>query len=190
LVRTHPERPRDAGTAVTARVRRATAADAPRLAWIRTASWKHAYADIIEARALDRMTRNDGERMRGAIVQSPVWLVEDADGTAFGYAWTGPQTDRTVRHKGGPFLGEVYELYLHPQWQRRGAGSKLLSHAIWELVGAGPHPPMLWVLGLNDARHFYESLGGVAFGSRRIAVGGRMLTKVAYGWHEQLPLPR
>ena len=197
-MRTRPERPREIGAADLlddVGIRRAHVADVPRLAWIRTASWKHAYVDIIGPGTLDRLTHNDGDRMRRAVAQSgqSVWLVEDADSIAFGYAWIGPQTDRTVYAGGpfeGPFLGEVYELYLHPQWQRRGAGTKLLRHAIWELVDAGLHPPMLWVLGLNDARHFYESAGGVAFDTRQTRVGSRILTKVAYGWHEQLPLPR
>jgi GNAT superfamily N-acetyltransferase len=190
-MRTHPERPHEIGA--TSRIRRARAADVPRLAWVRTASWKHAYVDIIDAHTLDRITRGDVDRMRRAVGSGHVWLVEDAEGLPFGYAWIGPQTDRTVYaggELGGPFLGEVYELYLHPQWQRRGAGTKLLTHAIWQLVNDGLNPPMLWVLGLNDARHFYESTGGVAFDTRQTRVGARILTKVAYGWHEQLPLPR
>lgn len=191
----------DAGRpGATARIRRATVADAPRLAFIRTASWRDAYSEIIGHHALERTARHDADRMRRAVGQQhggqAVWLVEDDHGTAFGYTWSGPQTDRTVVADGRAFLGEVYELYLHPQWQGLGAGSELLVHTIWALVGAGLNPPMLWVLGENTARHFYEGTGGVAFATRRIevgrvgGVGGRAMTKIGYGWHEQLPLPR
>jgi GNAT superfamily N-acetyltransferase len=88
-----------------------------------------------------------------------------------------------------PFLGEVHELYLHPSWQRRGVGRKLLVHAIWELVTLREHPVCLWVLAQNHARHFYEGCGGVALGTREIDLGGRRVQKILYGWHEQLPLP-
>jgi ribosomal protein S18 acetylase RimI-like enzyme len=191
-MRTRPVRPRDPASGLAPTIRRATPADAPRLAWIRTTTWRAAYANIIGAHALDRLARNDGERMRRAVAQQraghSVWLIEDHQGTAFGYAWTGPQTDRSVRADVS-FLGEVYELYLHPRWHRQGAGTMLLVRAIWGLVDAGLHPVMLWVLGENTAQHFYEAAGGVRFATRRVDVGGREMTKVAYGWHEQLPLP-
>ncbi len=155
-------------------------------------SWRTAYAEIITPQALDRMARNDGERMRRAVTQQrpghAVWVAEDAQGTVFGYAWAGPQTERGLG-RGPGFLGEIYELYLHPRWQRRGFGRALLVRAIWDLIDAGLNPVMLWVLGENTARHFYEGAGGVAFASRHIEVGGRAMTKVAFGWHEQLPLP-
>ena len=193
-MRTRPERSRDpTAGASTFRIRLAVARDAPRLAWIRTVTWRDAYAAIMGSHALERVGKRDGERMRRAVADQRggrrVWLVEDDEGTAFGYAWLGPQTDRALG-KAGPFFGEVYELYLHPHWQRRGAGTALLVHAIWDLINAGLGPVMLWVLGENGARHFYEGVGGVCFGSRRIEFGGRTMTKFAYGWHEQLPLPR
>ncbi|MBL8942394.1 MAG: GNAT family N-acetyltransferase [Myxococcales bacterium] len=198
-MRTRPERPHDpAAGALVPTVRRATPADAPRLAWIRTSTWRATYAEIIGPHALERISRHDGERMRRAVAQQraghAVWVIEDHQGTVFGYAWIGPQTDRSVHvaraeHDHIAFLGEVYELYLHPRWHGRGAGTTLLVHAIWDLVDAGLHPVMLWVLGENTAQLFYESTGGVRFATREVEVGGRAMQKVAYGWHEQLPLP-
>lgn len=192
-MRVRPERSHGStGTPLAARVRRATPADAPRLAWIRTTSWRDAYAEIIGPHALERVAQHDGRRMQRAVAQQraghSVWLIEDHQGTTFGYAWIGPQTDRSV-HADVAFLGEVYELYLHPRWQGMGGGRMLLVHAIWDLVDAGLNPVMLWVLGENTAQHFYEASGGVRFAARHIEVGGRAMTKVAYGWHEQLPLP-
>ena len=169
-------------------IRRATPADAARLAWVRTASWRDAYAEIIPPRTLERIATHDADRMRRAVIDrrfgQTVWVVTDAANVIFGYAWSGPQTDRSL-----PFLGEIYELYLHPAWQGRGAGRMLLTHAIWELVSVGQHPACLWVLAENDARHFYESCGGTPVGSRNVELGGRTTKKILYGWHEQLPLP-
>lgn len=192
-MRTHPVRGATGAHGEATRIRRAHEGDAQRLAWIRTASWRAAYADLIGLRTLERMNSNDGERMRGAVTQQHegrrVWIAEDEQGTALGYAWSGPQTNRRVVAGNRAFLGEIYELYLHPQWQRRGIGTRLLVHAIWRLVDAGLHPPMLWVLGGNGARRFYEALGAVEITQRSIVIGGRALDEVAYGWHEQLPLP-
>jgi GNAT superfamily N-acetyltransferase len=193
VMRTPPVRGATSTSSTTTRIRRAHIGDAQRLAWIRTASWRDAYADLIGLRTLEEMNRHDGDRMLRAVQQQRegrrVWIAEDEHGTAMGYAWSGPQTDRRVVAGGRSCLGEVYELYLHPQWQRRGIGSQLLVHAIWRLVDAGLNPPMLWVLGGNGARRFYEGTGAVEFASRPIVIGGRALDEVAYGWHEQLPLP-
>ncbi len=181
------------GDAAAARVqvgiRLARRDDAPALAWIRTASWRAAYRDIIPARALERIAAHDAGRMSRAVTQRrpghALWLACDPDDTALGYVWLAPQTDRRL-----PFLGEVIELYLHPQWQRRGIGRQLLVHAIWSAIAMGLQPVMLWALADNRAaRGFYEGLGGVAVEQRPIELGGRVLQTVAYGWHALLPLP-
>jgi GNAT superfamily N-acetyltransferase len=170
-------------------IREAAADDGARLAWIRTASWRDAYRDIIPPLALERIAGRDAQRMAHAVRHRgrghTIWLAEDRQHTAFGYAWAGPQTDRAL-----PFLGEVFELYLHPAWQRARAGTALLTHTIWALLAARLHPVALWVLADNHpARRFYETMGAVEVARRAVDVGGRPLEKIAYGWHEQLPLP-
>lgn len=191
-MRTRPSGPDATALGDAVRIRRAVPGDAAALAWIRTASWRAAYAEILGPRTLERTSRGDADRMRRAVNGQTegrrVWVAEQR-GIALGYAWSGPQVDRRVVADGRAFLGEIHELYLHPQWQRQGVGSRLLVHAIWRLVDAGLHPPMLWVLGPNSARRFYESNGGVEFARRPLQVGGRMLEEIAYGWHDQLPLP-
>ena len=176
-------------TAAETLIRRARAEDVPALAWVRSASWRAAYRGIIPERALARTAELDLARMRRAVSDRRwgqlVWVAHDPDGTVFGYTWSGPQLDRSC----APFLGEIYELYLHPAWQRRGIGQRLLVHTVWDLVGRGLNPPMLWVLAENTARDFYAACGAVAFGQRRIDVGGRVTAKLGYGWPDALPLP-
>lgn len=177
------------GTRLRVTIRAARRDDGPALAWIRTASWRAAYRDIIPARALERIARHDASRMARAVAHPrpghALWLACDHGDTALGYVWLAPQTDRRL-----PFLGEVIELYLHPQWQHRGIGRQLLVHAIWSAIAMGLQPVMLWVLADNRAaRAFYEGLGGIAVDQRAIELGGRVLQTVAYGWHTLLPLP-
>lgn len=169
-------------------IRAARPDDAARLAFVRTASWRAAYREIIPAPTLERIAAGDARRMRRAVTERAsgqhVWVVQDDDGLPFGYAWGGPQVDRRFA-----CLGEIYELYLHPAWQGRGAGRTLLVHAIWELVGRGLAPVMVWVLAENSARFVYESTGAVAIADERVQLGPRRTTKTAYAWCDALPLP-
>jgi GNAT superfamily N-acetyltransferase len=169
--------------------RSARAADVPALARVRTESWHAAYRGIIPPRELAKCTPSDNAgRMQRAVANRRdgrgVLVAENDRGVVIGYVWYGPQLDRALR-----FSGEIYELYIHPRWQRCGAGMLLLSAAIWRLVDRELNPVMLWVLAENEARFFYEACGGVEVGRRGIVIGGRRLTKLAFGWRDALPLP-
>lgn len=41
---------------------------------------------------------------------------------------------------------------------------------------------LVWVLGDNPSRAFYETLGGRFLGEKDIEIGGVRLEEVAYGW--------
>lgn len=101
-----------------------------------------------------------------------------------GYAMGGFQADGRLA-----FRGEIHELYIHPDHQRRGIGRALLARSIWTLVAHGLNPVMLWVLAQNTARHFYASCGGTLVARSPITVAGRRLPRLAYGWRDALPLP-
>jgi GNAT superfamily N-acetyltransferase len=170
-------------------LRSARATDVPTLARVRTDSWRAAYRGIIPPRELARCTLSDNAgRMQRAVANRRdgrgVLVAENERGGVVGYVWYGPQVDRALR-----FSGEIYELYIHPRWQRCGAGTQLLSAAIWRLVDRELNPVMLWVLAENDARFFYEATGGVEVARRGIVIGSRRLTKLAFGWRDALPLP-
>lgn len=50
----------------------------------------------------------------------------------------------------------ISDLYVHPEQQRNGYGTLLLSHAIKQCEGI----PTLWVLNINrDAKRLYERMG-------------------------------
>lgn len=167
------------------RVRDARPDDVPALARVHVASWHDTYRGIIPRSALPTYGRAVARFMRGPQRGTSLLVVEDAHGEVFGYATAGPQRDRSL-----PFLGEVYELYLHPDSQGRGGGRLLLTSAIWRLVDRGLNPVLVWVLEQNSARRFYESLGAVACARRAVALGGGVSAfKLGYGWHEALPLP-
>lgn len=171
----------------SARVRAARLADLPALARIRRLSWWAAYRGILPQAELRRMDDDViARRMAHAITRRwhQLLLVEDEHAHALGYAWLGPHRDRMGDHR-----GEIFELYLHPHAQGRGAGRQLLVAAIWALVDLGLHPVLVWVLAANPARHFYEACGGVLVAQGPVTAGDRTLTRLAYSWRDAFPLP-
>jgi ribosomal protein S18 acetylase RimI-like enzyme len=56
--------------------------------------------------------------------------------------------------------GEIWGIYLAPQYWRRGAGTLLCRHAEQVLAARGYSELKLWVLaGNGPARRFYEAMG-------------------------------
>jgi GNAT superfamily N-acetyltransferase len=170
-------------------VRPARYEDIPALVRLRRRSWREAYRGILPMTEVERATGpRSGQRLRRALeggLRGQRLLVAERPGTGLlGFTWCGPQPLRTLEHR-----GEVYELYLDPDAQRRGVGSRLLDAAIWSLIDQSLHPVLVWVLAQNSARYFYEMRGGVIVAKGTIRIGDYVTTRVAYGWSQSLPLP-
>ena len=175
-------------TASPYRVRPATRADVAALARIRNASWRAAYGGIVPEHELNAMSlARSGRVISDTLARrrhGQFVMTIERRGRPLGYTLAGPQPRRDV-----PFRGEVYELYIDPAAQRRGAGTQLLTATLWRLSELGLTPAMLWVLEQNDARHFYAGCGGRPIARAPVTVGARSLRRVAYAWDEFLPLP-
>ena len=85
------------------------------------------------------------------------------------------------------FTGEVFTLYVAPDWQNQGIGRRLLIALFRRLVAAGRQSAIIWVLRDNPARFFYERLGGRLVSRKSLAFGGARVEATAYGWRD---LPR
>ena len=71
-------------------------------------------------------------------------------------------------------IGEIHEIFVHPDWQGRGIGSKLLERAIEYARSRRRRLAGLWVgVGNVKAKKFYEK-----FGFREIGVWGRWIRMV------------
>jgi ribosomal protein S18 acetylase RimI-like enzyme len=104
--------------------------------------------------------------------------VLEAGGEVCGYATFGPNRARNLAQK-----GEIYELYLKPEYQGVGLGTRLFLAARRELTRFGCDSVVVWALAENDsACRFYKNAGGrkVARASERF--GDVLLTKIAYAW--------
>ena len=166
-------------TLLTTEIRRAKPADAAAIAAVHETSWLQAYTGILPHRALSTMVgRRDVGWWRRAIRQSTRVLTLDVGGAVAGYATIGPN-----RVKSLPQGGEVYELYLAPEYQGLGFGRKLFLAARQDLRSTGRPGCLVWVLEDNEsAMRFYENAGGrdVAEGSETF--DGRVLNKIAYAF--------
>jgi ribosomal protein S18 acetylase RimI-like enzyme len=160
-------------------VRRAESGDAEAITKVHDASWRYAYDGMIPPRELARIIARRGPRWWDrAIRKGTAILVIEVGGTICGYATFGPNRARNLVQK-----GEIYEIYLLPEYQGVGLGTRLFLAARRELARFGFDSVVVWALAENDnACQFYKNAGGrkVARASERF--GDVQLTKIAYAW--------
>ena len=187
-----PEQSGEMGDLVSSDVviRHAQIDDAPGIARVRAESWRAAYRGIVPDEYLDAIDVSDWSvRQRRAMENQPAELaawVADADGLVVGWAVAGPNRVEDL-----PFAGELFALYLLPEYWRRGIGRLLMKAATQSLIAHGMHSMMLWVLAENwPARRFYEALGGQYVRETTISIGGAVLPEVSYGWDDLGPCLR
>jgi GNAT superfamily N-acetyltransferase len=172
------------------RIRAATVADAPAVAAVRRASWFAAYSGLIDAAIIDRVTGPDDadrikRQLRGRPQRTTIVACTDA---IVGFATFGPEREvnagwpapETAAGAAGQ-IGELYALYVHPDWWSTGAGRALMERALGSLRRTGFAAVVLWVLEQNArARRFYEVAGFAADGAVNTLHGLGGVTEVRY----------
>ena len=164
---------------LTIDIRRAEPCDADQIADVHLEAWRGAYSSIIPHKALTSMiNRRGAEWWANAIRRAATVLVVEIGGMIAGYATIGRNRAKELRQQ-----GEIYELYLRPEYQGIGLGSRLLSAAKQKLADHGLKGVVVWALEDNaNAVAFYAGAGG-----RDIAEGieifdQKALKKVAFVW--------
>lgn len=166
-------------TTLSIDTRRAMEGDAFGISAVHDASWRNAYTGLIPHKALDTMVRRRDPKWWGrAIRNSTRILVLEDDGKIVGYATLGPNRVSALAQE-----GEVYELYLLPEYQGVGLGRKLFLSAREELTRLGMGSCVVWVLEDNDpAMSFYRNAGGCDVAEGVETFNGKTLNKVAFCW--------
>ena len=164
---------------LTIDIRKAEPRDASAIADIHHEAWRGAYSGIIPHRALNGMINRRGpDWWANAIRRAATVLVVEIGGKLAGYATIGRNRARELAQQ-----GEIYELYLRPEYQGIGLGSRLFAAAREKLANSGLKGMVVWALEENaGALSFYEGAGG-----RDIAEGveifdQKALKKVAFVW--------
>jgi ribosomal protein S18 acetylase RimI-like enzyme len=160
-------------------IRRAKVPDAVALASTHDEAWRTAYQGIIPGPELDKLiNRRGAEWWEGAIRKGSRISILAFGDTLAGYANYGRNRARSLTYD-----GEIYELYLRPEFQGLGFGRRLFTAARRDLAQSGIRSLVVWALSDNEpAVEFYRALGGRAVARSCEKFGEKTLDKVAYAW--------
>jgi ribosomal protein S18 acetylase RimI-like enzyme len=160
-------------------IRQAKPADAAAVAATHDDAWRSAYQGIIPGTELEKLiSRRGPDWWESAIRKGSRIAVLGFGDTLAGYANYGRNRARSLFYD-----GEIYELYLRPEFQGLGFGRRLFSSARRDLLQSGLKSLVVWALSDNDpAVDFYRALGGRAVARSSERFGTRTLDKVAFAW--------
>ncbi len=161
-------------------IRRAKASDAAAVADTHDEAWRGAYQGVIPGVELEKLvTRRGADWWDSAIRKgSRIAILAFGDKVA-GYANYGRNRARSLYYD-----GEIYELYLRPEYQGLGFGRRLFSSARRDLAQSGLKSLVIWALSDNDPSvEFYKALGGKAVARSSERFGDKSLEKVAFAWN-------
>jgi ribosomal protein S18 acetylase RimI-like enzyme len=163
----------------TVEIRYANINDAKDLGAIQSASWRAAYKGIVPDDIHEAYTPEVREKAFEGFLAAGESLNALAlcDGRPAG--WTCFEKCRD--EDAPPSRGEVWGIYVSPDYWRQGIGSELLGWTVGELKKRGFASVSLWVFEDNaDARAFYEKHGLKADGAKKELELGRKLILVRY----------
>ncbi len=161
-------------------IRRAAHADIPGLARVHRETWQATYRGIIPDEYLDSLTLEKSigfwERIFSNTERPGAEFVALDAEELIGFISGGP-----ARNLPG-LEGEIYALYLLPDFHGRGIGRSLMEQMVTWLRSNGLHTYGVWVLTDNPTRTFYSHLGGQLCETKTITIGGSELLEELYVW--------
>ncbi len=161
-------------------VRPARVEDARAMSQVHIESWRATYPGIVPQDYLDSLdVEVFTEHWADRLAAHPEMLiyVAEAGERICGFASGGP-----ARAEVAGFPGELYAIYLTPEFQSKGIGSRLFWTVAGSLERDGCAGMYVWVLDDNPSKGFYRHLGGRELTNAEIELGGKLLTEVSYGW--------
>ena len=160
-------------------IRRAIPGDAEQIAAVHDAAWREAYRGLIPGRELERLIARRGpDWWRRAVLQGSRLRVLSLHGAVGGYVSYGRNRAPSL-----PFGGEIFELYLAPEYQGMGFGARLFRAGRRDLAENGLHTMLVWTLSDNQrAVNFYRHLGGEPIRKASEYFGAEKLGRLALGF--------
>jgi len=160
-------------------------ADAEEIASIFVETWRATYPGMLPDRVLVRMSDEAQGKYWARILgagHAPdlVQVAVGAGGALVGFGSGGP--GRHAGRSGDRHEGEIYTLYVKPDWQNRGIGRKLICALLKGLQKRDCRQAMLWVVAANPSRFFYEAMGGQRSYERTEKLWGMDVAQIGYRW--------
>lgn len=162
-------------------IRPAQLGDAGPIARLDVETWQATYAGILGTPYLAGLSPARREGGWANLLRrdpSSVRVALSPDGDVVGFGSCG--ASRGERD----FTGEVFTLYVAPDWQNQGIGRSLLLALFARLVGQGHSSAVIWVLRENPARFFYQRLGGQEVRRKLLPFNGSDVAASGYGWRD------
>ncbi len=163
-------------------IRPARASDAAGIARVYVDTWRDTYAGLIPVPALvglshRRLTQIWAEELARPASGQVVVIANDVASGIVGFGSCGK-----MRGDALPYKGEVFTLYVLPDFQGDGIGRRMLGRLFATLSARGMNSAVIWVLAANPARFFYQTMGGKLTAVREQRFWGVDLREWAYGW--------
>jgi ribosomal protein S18 acetylase RimI-like enzyme len=160
-------------------IRRATPGDADQIAAVHDEAWRDAYRGLIPGAELERLIARRGpDWWRRAVEQGSRLLVLSMRGKIGGYVCYGRNRALSL-----DYAGEIFELYLAPDYQGMGFGARLFRAGRLDLEANGLNSLVAWALSDNRrAIEFYRRRGGVEVRRASEHFGGERLGRIAFGF--------
>ena len=140
-------------------VRKAHVSDAEGIAKVHVYTWQNAYLglipdSILQGLSVELRTSNWIRNIENPSPKSHTFIAE-MNGEIVGFVGLGANREKDLENE-----GEIYAIYVNPQFQGRGAGAVLMQTGLETLRSEGFAEAVLWVLARNlPARAWYESNG-------------------------------
>jgi len=159
--------------------------DAFGVARVEINAWRDAYPTLLPQRYLVKGLnlarccsgwRRRLDQGRGNIL---VMETDEPMDEIVGFATFGPSRKRNL-----PYMGEINELYLLPDYQGYGLGRRLCIAAADKLSRDGLSSICVEVLEGSPSRFFYETMGGRLAARARHPLAGMILPTLIYGWDD------
>jgi GNAT superfamily N-acetyltransferase len=147
-------------------VRIATPEDVAEIQRIQASTWRSAYAGLVSAAAIERLTGAEARQAWRAAVQA---------GPGH-YVLVATEASWTVGFCAAAVVdgsGEIGTLLVEPRWGRRGHGGRLLAAAAERLRADGASSGYAWVPAADEvSRRFYAAAGWEPDGGVRVLDAG------------------
>lgn len=146
-------------------IRKKEIKDCAQVEKITTVCWQSTYKGIVNDTFLEYLTTNEQGRVDRAIENindiNNITHVIEVNNQVIGFVRFGRTSYKEYKD-----IGEIFALYVLPEYHRSGYGKSLVNEALNELHKLGYNNAIIGCLSKNKSNEFYKHIGGKLIGTR------------------------